>query len=146
MSADGQRVGTRRDHPIAWLSAWRRGKRVALVLAALWCVVLGVGVSAAIVSRGSLGQTPTPVLVGVIAMLVMPGLSALAMRFDARVRRALRQESPARRPMPHADHARVARHTPGRHATTRELPARHENRPSERAPDEAATQAEPTHA
>ncbi|GEM_PF-3942461 len=121
MSGVCERSGTRRDVPVSWLTAWRRGKRVALVVAAVWCIVLGVSVTAVIVSRGSLGQTPTPVLAGVIAMLFMPGLTALAMGIDARERRRQRASGPAHRSLPHPGNTRAPRPVGGRHAFSRDM-------------------------
>lgn len=68
---------------------WRRGRRWALVGAGLWCVVLGIGVTGALISSGSLGRAGTPVLLGAVGMLVLPGLTWLALRLDNRERRRM---------------------------------------------------------
>lgn len=68
------------------LSWWCRGRRVALLGAGFWCVVLGIGVAASLVSHGSLGRTGTITLMGAVGMLVLPGLTFLALRLDRRER------------------------------------------------------------
>ncbi|MEM9373406.1 MAG: hypothetical protein AAGA55_07160 [Planctomycetota bacterium] len=80
-------VGRDTDARLGSQAVWRIGRRIALVLAAGWCVVLGAGMTAVIIDHGSLGQTPTWVLTGAVAMLLLPGLTAIALRFDAGVRR-----------------------------------------------------------
>lgn len=57
--------------------------------AGLWCLVLGVGVAASLVDSGSLGRAGTITLLGAVGMLVLPGLTLLAMRVDARERRRM---------------------------------------------------------
>jgi hypothetical protein len=102
------------------LVAWRRGKRVALVLAAVWCVVLGVGMTAILIGRGSLGQTATPVLLAAVAMLVLPGLTAIALRIDARERRKQHQRVPA---IAHAPRDRTQPGLLNRHQAHRDAPS-----------------------
>jgi len=101
---------------------WRLGRRGALVLAAVWCVVLGVGMTAVIVDRGSLGQTATPILLAVIAMLVLPGLTAIALRFDARERRKQRISAPALSPISRNAAGRTIPGPPSRRSARRDTP------------------------
>ncbi|MFK7885196.1 MAG: hypothetical protein AB8F26_13560 [Phycisphaerales bacterium] len=68
---------------------WKRGRRAALVIAALWCVILGIGVTASLIDRGTLANTGTFTLLGAIGMLVLPGLTAIALRIDAKERRRM---------------------------------------------------------
>lgn len=114
----------------SWWTWWRRGRRAALVVSAAWCVVLGVGVTGALVAQGSLGRVGTVTLLGAVGMLVLPGLTALALRVDSRERRrgimideepavmvhhAARSEAAQRREPP----AHRVRATPGRTAGER---------------------------
>lgn len=67
-------------------SWWCRVRLAAVVCAGLWCVVLGAGVTGALVEHGSLGRAGTLTLLGAVGMLVLPGLTVLAARLDGRVR------------------------------------------------------------
>lgn len=68
---------------------WRRGRRALLVVAAVWCFVLGIGVTASLVDHGALGKAGTLTLLGAVGMLVLPALTAIALRVDGRERRRM---------------------------------------------------------
>lgn len=68
---------------------WPRVRRGALIGAGLWCLVLGVGVTASLVDSGSLGRAGTVTLLGAVGMLVLPGLTFVALRVDSRERRRM---------------------------------------------------------
>ncbi|MCC5822787.1 MAG: hypothetical protein LAT64_05335 [Phycisphaerales bacterium] len=109
-----------------WQSAWRRGRRVALVGAGLWCIILGIGVTASLIGSGSIGKAGTPLLLGAVGMLVLPGLTALALRLDSRERKRMLAE----RAMPGE---RVAHPAHPHDSARREPPAhRMRGRPGER--------------
>lgn len=110
---------------------WKRARRVALVVAAVWCIVLGIGVTATLAADGSLAQAGTPTLLAAAGMLILPGLTALALRLDSRerFRMDLCKGKPATGVVSHAAHddssprreapAHRARSTPGRLAGER---------------------------
>lgn len=120
-------VGHRAPSP-RW---WKRARRVALVVAAGWCIVLGIGVTATLAAEGALARVGTPTLMAAAGMLILPGLTALALRLDSRERRrmdlakgklvtsvvshAAHADSAPRREAP----AHRARSTPGRLAGDR---------------------------
>ncbi len=97
-----------------------------LVLAALWCLVLGIGVTASIIEGGSLARTGTPMLLAAAGMLVLPGLTALALRLDARERRRSICPEPRQDAQPTLAH-------PAHADTTRRDPPAHRVRPADRA-------------
>ncbi len=70
-------------------SWWCRVRLAAVVCAGLWCVVLGAGVTGALVEHGSLGRAGTLTLLGAVGMLVLPGLTFVALRVDSRERRRM---------------------------------------------------------
>jgi hypothetical protein len=76
------------------MSWWPRVQRGAMVGAGLWCVVLGVGVTAALVDSGSLARAGTVTLLGAVGMLVLPGLTLVALRVDGRERRRMQAVQP----------------------------------------------------
>lgn len=102
----------------SWHRWWRRGRRWALAGAGLWCVVLGVGVTGTLVESGQLGRAGTLTLLGALGMLVLPGLTALAMRVDTRERRRMLAAMPGV-----AEPERVAHAAHPHEAARREAPA-----------------------
>jgi hypothetical protein len=80
-------------------------RRGALIGAGLWCLVLGVGVTASLVDSGALGRAGTITLLGAVGMLVLPGLTLLAMRVDSRERRRMRTGSGASECVAHPAHS-----------------------------------------
>lgn len=82
----GELEGARVRPNGVWLNWWCRGRRAALLGAGFWCVVLGIGVAGSLVSHGSLGRAGTFTLMGAVGMLVLPGLTFLALRLDRRER------------------------------------------------------------
>jgi hypothetical protein len=101
---------------MSWGAWWRRGRRVALVGAGAWCVILGMGVAASLVGSGSLGRAGTVTLLGAVGMLVLPGLTALALRLDSRERGRMLARRVTAEPVTHAAH-------PAHEASRREPPA-----------------------
>ncbi len=100
----------------AWMSWWPRVRRGAMVGAGLWCVVLGVGVTAALVESGSLGRAGTLTLLGAVGMLVLPGLTFVALRVDSRERRRMLATEPDSDRVTHPAHPQeVARREPPAH-------------------------------
>jgi hypothetical protein len=114
-----------------WTNWWRRGRRLALVAAGLWCVVLGIGVTGALIDDNSLGRAGTVTLLGAVGMLVLPGLTAAALRLDSRERRRM---SAARQGV-HAPSADRVSHPAHADSTRREAPEhRVRGRSGERVP------------
>lgn len=131
----------KRSDVLRW---WAFGRRAALVLSAAWCSVLGIVITSSIVGAQSWARTGTPTLLAAAAMLVLPTLTALALRFDAReARRAARPHPPTSAPVTHAAHTDI----PGRRLRA-ETPATHANHTPGRAakPQTAAGTREPAHA
>ncbi len=100
----------------ALMSWWPRVRRGAMVGAGLWCVVLGVGVTAALVDSGSLARTGTLTLMGAVGMLVLPGLTFVALRVDSRERRRMLAAGPESDRVTHPAHPQEgARREPPAH-------------------------------
>lgn len=87
-----------------------------LVGAGVWCVILGMGVAASLVGNGSLGRAGTVTLLGAVGMLVLPGLTALALRLDSRERGRMLAGRAAVESVTHPAH-------PGHEGSRREPPA-----------------------
>lgn len=58
-------------------------------------MVLGIGVAGSLVSHGSLGRAGTATLMGAVGMLVLPGLTFLALRLDRRERARMLEDRAA---------------------------------------------------
>lgn len=130
--ARGTRAGERGalEQDGSWERCWLRARRWSLVGAGLWCVVLGFGLAGALVKSGSLGRAGTLVVLGAVGMLVLPALTALALRLD----NAERRKMLALRNTPTPDRLAHAAHT--QEGARREPPA-HRVRGVSRAVDRA---------